>query len=106
MHDTSPLARAKINGNGRIVIPKAMRNALGVKPGDEVMLRLQEEGVVIYTLARAVRNIQRDLRQHATRASIVDELIAERQSEFEREEAESGAFKARPRRAKHGAGRS
>lgn len=34
-------------GGGRIIIPKAIREAAGLKPGVEVTLRTTEEGVLI-----------------------------------------------------------
>ena len=32
--------RLRINENGRVVIPASFRKALGINPGDEVILRL------------------------------------------------------------------
>ncbi|MGH9518012.1 MAG: AbrB/MazE/SpoVT family DNA-binding domain-containing protein, partial [Terriglobales bacterium] len=90
---------AKLNDNGRIVIPKAMREAPGIKSGDEVLLRRDENGILLYTRAIAVRAIQRELRGRVSPgASIVDELITERRAEFEREEAEGARIPSRRRR--------
>lgn len=97
---------AKLNHNGRIVIPKAMRESLGIKPGDEVLLKREESGILLYTRALAVRAIQRELRGRVPPGgSAVDELIAERRAEFEREEAEAARIPARRHRATHGSSR-
>lgn len=92
--------RAKIGPNGRIVIPAACRKALGVKPGDVVLMRLEDGEVRLYTQARAIRRIQ-DLARKFIPAgvSLVDGLLDERRREVLREEAETAAW-----RAKRGAG--
>lgn len=37
----------RLGPKGQVVIPKEMRAALGLKPGDEVAFRLAEDGVVL-----------------------------------------------------------
>jgi AbrB family looped-hinge helix DNA binding protein len=102
------VARTRINANGRIVIPKEMREALGARPGDEVLLRLDEAGIVIYTQARALAAIRAELRRRVPGGvSLADELIADRRAEFEREAAEPAPPSgARRRRAAHAGRRS
>ncbi len=96
------VVRTRISANGRIVLPKAMREALGARPGDEVLLRLDDVGIVIYTQARALAAIRAELRRHVPEGvSLVDELIADRRAEFEREAAGSAPSAARRGRAAH-----
>lgn len=55
--------RTKLGPNGRIVIPRAVRRELGLKPGDGILMRMEpgELGDLrVYTLERAVKRIQRD----------------------------------------------
>ena len=41
--------RMRINENGRVVIPASYRKALGIKAGDEVILRMEDIGVASMT---------------------------------------------------------
>jgi AbrB family looped-hinge helix DNA binding protein len=34
-------ARVKINDNGRVVIPASIREAMGVKAGDDLVMRME-----------------------------------------------------------------
>ena len=78
--------RLRINENGRVVIPAAFRKELGIKPGDEVILRLDEGELRITTMKQRMERAQRRARQYVKRGvSLVDELIAERREEARRE---------------------
>jgi AbrB family looped-hinge helix DNA binding protein len=71
--------RQRINQNGRVVIPASFRKALGIKIGDEVVLRMEDDELRITTLKRRVERAQRLVRKHVRRGtSLVDKLIAER----------------------------
>ena len=67
---------------GRIVIPANYRKALGLKPGDVVVLALEEEEVRIITPSRAVQRAQALVRRYVPEGrSLVEELLAERRME-------------------------
>ena len=69
----------RVNANGRVVIPAAFRKRLGIRVGDEVVLRIEEDEVRITTLKRNIERAQRMVRKHVKRGtSLVNELIAER----------------------------
>jgi len=71
--------RQRVNENGRVVIPASFRKALGIKIGDEVVLRMEDDELRITTLKRRVERAQRLVRKHVKRGtSLVDELIVER----------------------------
>jgi len=71
--------RLRMNENGRVVIPASFRKALGIKIGDEVVLRIEDDELRITTLRRRVERAQRLVRKHVKPGtSLVDELIAER----------------------------
>ena len=78
--------KTRVSEGGRIVLPAEYRRALGVSIGDEVMLRLEDGAVRIYTVRAAIRHAQELVRQYIPEdRSLVDELIAERRAEAERE---------------------
>jgi AbrB family looped-hinge helix DNA binding protein len=79
-------ARLRINENGRVVIPAPFRKALGLNPGDEVILRLEDDELRITTMKRRIERAQRHARQYVkSGVSLVDELIAERREAAKRE---------------------
>lgn len=78
--------RLRINENGRVVIPATFRRALGIKPGDEVILRMEEDELRITTMKRRIERAQRLVRKYVKPGvSLVDELIAERREAAKRE---------------------
>lgn len=82
--------RLKVNENGRVVIPASFRKALGIKTGDEVLLRMEEDELRITTMKRRIERAQRRARQYVKPGvSLVDELIAERRAEAKRESGRS-----------------
>lgn len=71
--------RTRVNENGRLVIPAAFREALGIKVGDEVVLRVQDDELRITTQQRRIEQAQRRARKYLKPGtSLVDELLAER----------------------------
>ena len=71
--------RLRINENGRVVIPASFRKALGINPGDEVLLRIEDDELRITTMKHRIARAQRNARKYVKRGvSLVDELIAER----------------------------
>jgi AbrB family looped-hinge helix DNA binding protein len=78
--------RQKVNENGRVVIPAAFRKALGIRAGDEVVLRMEEDELRITTMKRRIERAQRHARKYLKPGiSLVDELIAERREAAKRE---------------------
>jgi AbrB family looped-hinge helix DNA binding protein len=78
--------RLRINENGRVVIPASFRKALGINPGDEVILRLEDDELRITTMKRRIERAQRHARKYVkSGVSLVDELIAERREAAKRE---------------------
>jgi AbrB family looped-hinge helix DNA binding protein len=78
--------RARVNENGRVVIPASYRKALGIKAGDEVILRMEDDELRITTMKRRIERAQRLVRKYIkSGTSLVDELIAERREAAKRE---------------------
>ena len=81
-------ARMRINENGRVVIPAEFRKRLGIRPGDELELRVEDQELRISTLRRNIERAQKLLRKQVKHGkSLVDELIAERRQASRRESA-------------------
>ena len=78
--------RTRINENGRMVIPASVRKALGINPGDELVLRIEDDELRITTLKRRLERARQRIRRYIKLGrSLVDELIAERREAAKRE---------------------
>ena len=78
--------RTRINENGRVVIPASYRKALGIKAGDEVILRMEDDELRITTMKRRLERARRRIRQYVKPGvSLADELIDERREAAKRE---------------------
>ncbi|MFC1758389.1 AbrB/MazE/SpoVT family DNA-binding domain-containing protein [Planctomycetota bacterium] len=74
--------QVKIDTSGRIVLPAALRDRLGVDLGDSVLVIDDDGDIRIETAADALNEAQQYLAGVVPRnVSLVDELIAERRSE-------------------------
>jgi AbrB family looped-hinge helix DNA binding protein len=67
----------RLGKNGRIVIPAAFRRRLGLKPGDPLILRLDEDGVMIESRRAAVRAAQRMIRERVPKGELLTERLFE-----------------------------
>jgi AbrB family looped-hinge helix DNA binding protein len=71
--------RVKLTEGGRIVIPVEYRQAPGLHIGDELILRLEDGEVRIFTPQQAIKRAQELVRRYIPQGrSLSDELIAER----------------------------
>lgn len=76
--------RTKLAEGGRIVIPAEYRQVLGLHVGDEVILRLEDGAVHIFTPQQAIKRAQEMVRRYVLEGrSLADELLAERKAEGE-----------------------
>lgn len=77
---------ARLNEQGRIVIPAECRTAAGLKPGDELIVEAVGDGEVrLRTKAQALKEAQKIVARYSAGRDIVAELIAERREEAARE---------------------
>ena len=77
----------KIAANGRMVLPVAVRRALGIEGEGKVFVHVEDGKVTLDTIEARVRWIQEQYRKHATSHSTVDDFLRERQEEAARENA-------------------
>lgn len=76
--------KTKLTEGGRIVIPAEYRQALGLRVGDELILRLEDGEVRIFTARQAIKRAQELVRHYIPQTrSLADELIADRRKENE-----------------------
>ena len=79
-------AHARINPQGRIVIPAGCRAAAGLKPGDDLIVEVVGEGELrLRTREQALKAAQQIVARYGSGRDLVAELIAERREEARRE---------------------
>jgi len=77
--------KTKMGDGGRLVIPAGYRKSLGLKPGDEVVLSLEEGEIRIVTPHQAIQKAQALVRRYVPKGrSLSEELIRERREEAAR----------------------
>ena len=78
--------RAKLNANGRVVIPAAVRKALDLRPGDELLMRVEDGELRLSTRRQALARVRRMVREYIpSDADLTESLIKDRREEAERE---------------------
>ena len=83
---TNQLIGLTLASNGRVVIPAAMRAALGLKDGGRLVARLEDGAIILEPIETSVRRAQALVAAYARPGvSMVDDLIAERRAEAARE---------------------
>jgi len=96
-HNINTMAKAQRNHRkdlvhvgpqGRIVIPAHIREALDIRPGQELIARVEDGRLVLETRERILARVQSWFAHIPPEVSLVDELIAERIEEARREAEE------------------
>lgn len=75
----------RLGDRGRLVLPAEVRRALELEPGDELVARLDGDGVRLVSRRSLARELRGTLRQIAPDRDLVAELLAERHAEAETE---------------------
>jgi AbrB family looped-hinge helix DNA binding protein len=82
-------AKAPLSPNGRIVIPAAIRQEMGLSAGDTLLMDVEDGVLRIESYPARIRRIQREVAKYIKPGVLAsDELIAERREEARREEEE------------------
>lgn len=80
------LLKAKVSKGGKIAIPSVCKKALNILDGDELLLELHDNQVIISPVKFTLKKVQKMLRENnPTNKSLVDELIAQRKEEAKNE---------------------
>ena len=84
--DVSQAVRLTVGKDGRILVPAAMRQALGFAPGATVVARARDGRLVLEEFHAGIRRVQTLFAELDTgEGSMADQLIAERHEEARRE---------------------
>ena len=75
----------RVAPNGRMVLPRSVRDVLGVKGSGVVVLSVDGDEVKLTSVRQSIKRAQELYRRHATNDLSVDDFIAERRSEAARE---------------------
>ncbi len=67
--------RTRLGENGRVVIPAEFRKQLGLKAGDPLVVRLDEDGLRIESRRAAVRAAQRMVRERVPKGELLTERL-------------------------------
>jgi AbrB family looped-hinge helix DNA binding protein len=79
--------KLRLGPDGRVLIPAAFREALGLSEGDTLVASIDNGELNLLTRRAAVRRAQAIVRQFVPEGvSLVDELIEDRRREVEREQ--------------------
>lgn len=79
------LKRVRVGPQGRIVIPAAVREAMGLGVGEELILRIEDRRLVLERREDAARRLKERFSKVPPGKSLSKELIAERREEAKRE---------------------
>lgn len=73
--------KLKLADGGRVVIPAAMREEMGVKPGDMLIAHVESGELRLISRRMALRQAQKALAKYKKPGeSVVDEFLAERRA--------------------------
>lgn len=77
---------ARVANNGRLVLPKMVREALGMADGGTVVFSVDGDQIKLTSIQQSVRRAQDLYRLHVTKDRTVDDFITERRAEAARED--------------------
>jgi AbrB family looped-hinge helix DNA binding protein len=77
----------KVDPSGRVVIPKELRDALGIPQGGELRLSIVDGELRGLTRVAAIRQLQAKYAARRSPGSAVDDLLAWRRAEAARDDS-------------------
>ena len=76
----------KLGADGRIVIPAQCRQALKLSPGEEIIINVENEEAVMYSVEHAIKRAQAKVKQHTKgKVNLSQMLINMRRAEEKNE---------------------
>jgi AbrB family looped-hinge helix DNA binding protein len=81
----------RLGQSGRISIPAAYRRSLGLRPGDELILQLEEDSLRIVTVPQALARGRRLVERYVSSdKDLTASLLEDRRAEAELDQRRSG----------------
>jgi AbrB family looped-hinge helix DNA binding protein len=87
-HAKSNVTWTKVDQQGRVVIPADLREQFGIEPGKSIAFLVEDGRLSLMTVKQGIERAQRIFRESVyiePGRSIVDEFIADKRAEEERE---------------------
>ena len=82
--------RVNISADGEVRLPRHILEAAGTGPGRHLLVRFEDDEIKLVTPEATTRKVRESVRKLVPEGvSLVDELLAERRREFEREEQDA-----------------
>lgn len=79
-------SRTVLTKNGRLLLPVKFRKALDLRPGDELILRLEKDSIQVIPMHQAVAQAQKLVRKYVPQGtSLVEDLLVTRREETRNE---------------------
>ena len=76
--------RVRLGEDGCVAIPAEFRRRLGLEPGAALVLRLEQDGVVVESRRAALQAARRMVRERVPRGELLTErLFAKRRAEWQ-----------------------
>ena len=91
MTTTSAYARTIIAEDGSVTLPDHLLECAGLKPGDEVIIAIEDGHLIVQTDKQLSDQIKRMFSHVPPGVSLAEELIKERRAEFRREQRDYGS---------------
>ena len=76
----------KVAQNGRMVLPRSVREVLGMANGGTLVLSVEGDEVMLTSISQSIKRAQDLYRQFVNNDSSVDDFIVERRDEARRED--------------------
>lgn len=67
--------RIKIGEGGRVVIPAIYRKAIGINPGDELVILVQDGELRLFQQKQALKRIRKAVSKTKHKSSYVDDFL-------------------------------
>lgn len=82
------LGTLTVDGSGRVVLPVAVRRALGLKAGSRMVVAVEGQAVTLTPVREAIRKAQGILAPYrpADGSLLSEAMVAERRDEYRREQ--------------------
>ena len=75
--------KTRITEGGRVVIPAKLRKQFNLKIGQEIILSLIGDSIVLLNKKQALKIVQSIFKMYSSKKSLAKELLAERRKEKE-----------------------